>query len=213
MRPSKILSDHIAETRELMHLYHICELRLYGSVARNLDTEDSDLDVLAIYESDTTIFDHAAFCSSLKRILGIECDVQSGEILACDAFSELMQNSITLEEFEQGSFTSKGDITQEKRNDSSVDNIAWIIKRICSIIQGITYEQFASNPIMYDALAYEFQLLSSIVINSDSEIINAYSSKYNIDFSGCAEMTGILMKTLYPKMLYHTAKKIEMHKV
>ena len=89
--------------------------------------------------------------------------------------------------------------------------MAWIIERICSIVQGSTYEQFASSPMLYDALAYEFQLLSSIVTNSDFEVISAYSSKYNIDFSGCSEMTGILMKTLYPKMLYHAAKKMEMH--
>lgn len=208
VRPSEILKSHIRDVEQLANTHHIAGLHIFGSVSRNADNENSDIDMLAIFESDATLFDYASFSRKLESLLGIECDVLTNEILAVDAFADLIEKSITLEEFANGCYTDKGAVRQEERDSASIDNIGFIIERIRKTIGNISYEEFCQNSILYDALAYEFQLLGNIVSNSDKDIVDKYCEKYQIDLSSCARLPEILLKTIYPRMVYQTAKSL-----
>ena len=48
---------------------------MFGSVAKGLDTEDSDLDILVDPAPDTTLFDIGAIRYELRQLLGIAVDV------------------------------------------------------------------------------------------------------------------------------------------
>jgi len=48
---------------------------VFGSVARGLDTVDSDLDILVDTTPETTLFDLGAIRYKLRRLLGVQVDV------------------------------------------------------------------------------------------------------------------------------------------
>ena len=49
--------------------------RVFGSVARGMDSEDSDLDILVDPTDSTTLFDIGAIRGELNELLGIKVDV------------------------------------------------------------------------------------------------------------------------------------------
>jgi predicted nucleotidyltransferase len=51
------------------------DLRLFGSVARGENTERSDVDILAFFESGRTLLDHAGLIGELEDLLGAKVDV------------------------------------------------------------------------------------------------------------------------------------------
>jgi predicted nucleotidyltransferase len=48
---------------------------VFGSVARGLDTIDSDLDILVDTTPETTLFDLGAIRYKLRQLLGVQVDV------------------------------------------------------------------------------------------------------------------------------------------
>lgn len=120
MSPSERLRANLHEVRRLAAKYGVQQIRIFGSVARNTDTESSDLDVLAIYNSCATIFDHAAFAHGLNELLCIPCDVLSDEILSQSTFVDMMEKSISLGDFERQAFTALGNVPQEERDAAAL---------------------------------------------------------------------------------------------
>lgn len=45
--------------------------------------------------------------------------------------------------------------------------------------------------------------------NTDSKLVEKYSECYQVDLSGCALLTEMLMTTMYPRMIYQAAKKLQ----
>ena len=63
--------------------HHASNARVFGSVARGEDTDESDLDLLIDPSPDTTLFDLGAIRHKLRVLLGVPVDVlTSGAIPA-----------------------------------------------------------------------------------------------------------------------------------
>lgn len=75
MKPSQALASHRADIRRVVESHRACNARVFGSVIRGADTEDSDLDILIDPTSETTLMDVAAIQVELERLLGITVDV------------------------------------------------------------------------------------------------------------------------------------------
>lgn len=75
MKPSEALRSHRAAIRSVVEAHHAHNARVFGSVIRGLDTEDSDLDLLIDATPETTLMDVAAIQVELERLLGIPVDV------------------------------------------------------------------------------------------------------------------------------------------
>jgi predicted nucleotidyltransferase len=75
MKPSDALSSHRAAIRNIVAAHRACNARVFGSVLRGLDTENSDLDILVDPTSETTLFDIGAIRHELKKLLGVPVDV------------------------------------------------------------------------------------------------------------------------------------------
>ena len=58
-----------------MQAHRACNTRVFGSVVRRQDTEDSDLDILIDTTLETTLMDVAAIQVSLEALLGVSVDV------------------------------------------------------------------------------------------------------------------------------------------
>ena len=75
MKPSESLRLHRAAIRSIVAAHRASNARVFGSVAKGLDTEDSDLDILVDPAPDTTLFDIGAIRYELRQLLGLTVDV------------------------------------------------------------------------------------------------------------------------------------------
>jgi len=75
MRPSTALAQHRSRIREIARLHHFAEVKVFGSTARGMDAERSDLDLLVEPTGQTTLFDLGALRSDLQDLLGIDVDL------------------------------------------------------------------------------------------------------------------------------------------
>ena len=75
MRPSERLNAHREEIRAIVAAHRGANPRVFGSVARGEDTEESDLDILIDSDGRMTLFDIGGILNDLERLLGVEVDV------------------------------------------------------------------------------------------------------------------------------------------
>jgi len=75
MRPSVALNLHRDRIREIALSHRVTNPRVFGSVLRGDDTDDSDLDLLVDPTAETSMFDIAKIMVELKELLGIKVDV------------------------------------------------------------------------------------------------------------------------------------------
>jgi predicted nucleotidyltransferase len=81
MRPSDALKLHRDRIREIALSHRVTNPRVFGSVLRDEDTEDSDLDILVEPTAETTLMDIAKIEVELKRLLAVNVDVLTPKAL------------------------------------------------------------------------------------------------------------------------------------
>lgn len=86
-RPSVLLARHRQKVLDLIAQHRGSNARMFGSVARGDDTEDSDLDLLVTFEPDTHLGEPGVLIAELQALLGVSVDVVSEDALTDDRFS------------------------------------------------------------------------------------------------------------------------------
>lgn len=61
--------------------HHATNLRVFGSIARGVDTLDSDVDLLVSFDPDASLVDQAGLIADLEELLGVHVDVVSDRAL------------------------------------------------------------------------------------------------------------------------------------
>jgi predicted nucleotidyltransferase len=81
MRPSEIVKLHREEILQVMQRYpRLTNLRIFGSVARGEDTEESDVDFVVDSGPGATLFDMGGLLEDLQALLGIKVDLISSRV-------------------------------------------------------------------------------------------------------------------------------------
>lgn len=75
MRPSIALNAHRAEIRRIVEDNHASNARVFGSVLRGEDTDESDLDLLAEPLPDMSLINVGVIRYKLADLLGVVVDV------------------------------------------------------------------------------------------------------------------------------------------
>lgn len=75
MKPSEALNMHRVAVRQVIAANRASNGRVFGSVLRGEDSEDSDLDLLIDPTPRTSLFDIGAIRHELKKLLGVRVDV------------------------------------------------------------------------------------------------------------------------------------------
>ncbi len=75
MRPSEALPQHRDTIRELVLRAGMANPRVFGSVLRGEDTEDSDLDILVDPAPRTTLLDLAGLQIEIEARTGVKVDL------------------------------------------------------------------------------------------------------------------------------------------
>jgi uncharacterized protein len=72
-----LLKSHRSEILKLALQFRIESVRVFGSVAKGIDREDSDIDLLVRFEDGATLFDLIGFEQAVSDLLGVPVDVAS----------------------------------------------------------------------------------------------------------------------------------------
>jgi len=75
MRPSEVLPVHRETIRQLVLEAGMANPRVFGSVARGEDNEESDLDILVDPGPKTSLLDMAGLQIELEKLLGTRVDL------------------------------------------------------------------------------------------------------------------------------------------
>lgn len=75
MRPSEALAAKRDEVLAIAAAHGASNLRVFGSVAKGLDTEDSDLDLLVDIHPDISLFQYVGLQLDIAEALGIKVDL------------------------------------------------------------------------------------------------------------------------------------------
>lgn len=79
MRPSEVLEKNRELIRALVIRHRLSNPRVFGSVARGDDREDSDLDILVDTLEQTTLFDLGGLQHDLETLLQMRVDLATSK--------------------------------------------------------------------------------------------------------------------------------------
>ena len=96
MKPSEALSLHRADIRRVVASHRASNARVFGSVLRGQDTQDSDLDILVDPTPGTTLMDVAAIQVELQRLLGLSVDVLTPKALPEAFRNRVLSEAVTV---------------------------------------------------------------------------------------------------------------------
>ena len=93
MKPSEALRHHRAAIRRVIESHRTRNARVFGSVLRGEDTEQSDLDLLVDPTPETTLFDLGAIRAELRDVLGVPVDVLTPRALPDRVRAEVLSQA------------------------------------------------------------------------------------------------------------------------
>ena len=94
MRPSTALNTYRNQIRTIVTAHHAKNARVFGSVIRGEDTENSDLDILIEPTENTSLMDIGAIRHELKTLLGVNVDVVTPMALPESFRKQVLNESI-----------------------------------------------------------------------------------------------------------------------
>jgi uncharacterized protein len=96
MRPSEALELHRDKVREIIARYPVSNPRVFGSVARGQDTEESDLDILVDRKGTLTLIDLAKLEIELEILLDLRVDVRTPGEFGPAATARIARDRVSL---------------------------------------------------------------------------------------------------------------------
>ena len=94
MRPSQALEANRDALRTLASRHRVGNVRIFGSVLRQDDTETSDLDLLVDPTPQTTLMDIAAIQVEAEQLLGVRVDVLTAKSLPTTFREQVVREAI-----------------------------------------------------------------------------------------------------------------------
>ena len=90
------LQQHKACILDIAHHYHAANIRVFGSVVRGEEREDSDIDLLVDFLPGTTLLDQVGLIDALSTALGRKVDVVSERALNKYLRQRVLQEAVPL---------------------------------------------------------------------------------------------------------------------
>ena len=96
MRPSERLNTHREAVRAIVAAHRASNPRVFGSVARGEDTEESDLDILVDSADRMSLFDLGGIQFGISQLLGVEVDVVTANALPDKFRSRVLEEAVPI---------------------------------------------------------------------------------------------------------------------
>ena len=88
-----LLKKHRQELITLAQQYGAYNVRIFGSVIRGMDTDDSDIDFLVSFREGTSLFDRGGLVSDFKDYLGCDVDIISDKTIKSGLRDEILSSA------------------------------------------------------------------------------------------------------------------------
>ena len=82
MRPSVLVDMHRDEIKRIVAVNRASNPRVFGSVARGDDDDESDVDLLIDPDENMSLWDMARIRRQTRELLGVEVDIVSSRVLS-----------------------------------------------------------------------------------------------------------------------------------
>lgn len=92
-RPSRAFGEHRAEIKPILRANEMYEPRIFGSVFRGDDRDDSDVDLLVVAGDHLTLFGIARAEIALEELLGVPVQITLLESVPDDRQPEFLRKS------------------------------------------------------------------------------------------------------------------------
>ncbi len=92
----EILRKHKASILDIAHHYHAVNVRVFGSVMRGEEREDSDIDLLVDFLPGSTLLDQVGLIDALSTKLGRKVDIVSERALNRYLRQRILQEAVAL---------------------------------------------------------------------------------------------------------------------
>ena len=97
MRPSELIQLKRHEIYSILDKYKTLDnLRVFGSVAKGTDNEDSDIDLLIDAHKGTTLLDLGGFQDELQTLLGVKVDLLTPKDISKHFVEVILKEAIPL---------------------------------------------------------------------------------------------------------------------
>ncbi|AVL70754.1 hypothetical protein RP300_00875 [Oligella urethralis] len=97
MRPSELIQLKRHEIYSILDKYKTLDnLRVFGSVAKGTDNEDSDIDFLIDANKGTTLLDLGGFQDELQTLLGVKVDLLTSKDISKHFVEVILKEAIPL---------------------------------------------------------------------------------------------------------------------
>jgi uncharacterized protein len=93
MKPSEALALHRSALRQLLNRYGFRQPRVFGSALTQMDTEESDLDVLVEPVPGTTLFTLASLEAEAQQLTGVRVSVLTPGFLSPKFRAKVLQQA------------------------------------------------------------------------------------------------------------------------
>lgn len=90
------LKQHRERITAIANRYHAVNIRVFGSVARGDESDDSDVDLLVDFMPGSTLLDQVGLIDALSSELGRKVDVVSGRALNKFLNEKVLQEAVLL---------------------------------------------------------------------------------------------------------------------
>ncbi len=89
--------DRLRELKpEMIKKYRVKEIRLFGSIVRNKQHPDSDIDILAEFEDEADLFDLTGLAIFLEDVFQCRVDVVSRRALRDELKQKILNEAVKL---------------------------------------------------------------------------------------------------------------------
>lgn len=97
MRPSELIQQNRNQIINLLGKYKTLDnLRIFGSVAKGIDTENSDIDFLIDAHKGTTLIDLGGLQDELQTLLGVKVDLLTPQDISKHFRDNVLEEAIQL---------------------------------------------------------------------------------------------------------------------
>lgn len=96
MRIAELLQTKRNEILEIARRHGARNIRVFGSIAREEEAPDSDIDLLVEFEADRDLFDHVALIDDLETLLDRKVDVVTEDSLHWYIRDRVLKEAIAL---------------------------------------------------------------------------------------------------------------------
>jgi hypothetical protein len=92
----QLLDEKREEILRIAAEHGASNVRLFGSVARGEDDDESDIDLVVHLASDRSLLDHAALLLALRSLLGLDLDVVTERGLKSEIRERVLREAVPI---------------------------------------------------------------------------------------------------------------------